>query len=311
MRHRTKKHKRKYTKRIQKTKNKLKFSKYKGKKSKKNKKTNKTKKNSKGGTKPTRERKPPTRYTDVFATSSTIKKVKKAKPKKAKPKKGKPKKTKPKKQRKPNFYFWYKRLREERKTKRDALRNIIRLQNEAKEKKLDRIEVYPSRSYDYDELQPGVKEEKPHYIFNLKNNVQDYINLYKNAFPIGELKKIRKDEFKDILFDNILKDYENANIYFSPEEQALLHLHIEKKIEELQNEMFNNEDINRTPEELEYIKKLYTDIKDEDEEDEDEDEDEDEEDEDDEDEEDEEEDSSSEDDDDDVKLVLQQPPDEE
>ena len=296
MRHRTKKHKIKYTKRIQKTKNKLKFSKYKGKKTKKHKKTNKTKKIRKGGTRPIREKRPPTRYAEEFASNTPITKTK-AKPKKKS--KAKPKKeSEDKPKRKPNFYFYYKRLREGRLAKREALKNIERIKEKVRERELDKAETLVSRLWDYDEEEPGepIGPIKP--IFTIRNTVKQYIDLYNNAFPIGELKIITKNEFKDILFVNILQDYESANIFFTAEEKALLRLDIDKSVNRMPDEKFKTNDINLTPEKLENIKKLYNDIMDEEDEDSSS-------------EEDEDEDEEDEDEDEDVEIILHQSPEEE
>lgn len=257
MRHRTKNHKRKYTKRIQKTKNKLKFSKYKGKKTKKHKKTNKTKKNRKGGTRPIRKKKPPTRYAQEFAQNKPITK-RKAKPKKES--KAKPKKEsedKPKKKRKPNFYFYYKRLLEGRKAERDARKNIKRLQEVTRQRELDKMETRASRVWDYDEEEPGEPIGPIEPIFTIRDTVEKYINLYKNAFPIGELKKFSKNDFKNILFANILEDYERNDISFDHEEKSLILLLIDENVDRMLDENFKTEDINLTDEELINLIKQY------------------------------------------------------
>ena len=236
MRHRTKKHKIKYTKRIQKTKNKLNFSKYKGKKTKKHKKTNKTKKNRKGGvgpdrTKKTREKTKPydrprreigqksmtfaeEQARDAAKREEEIKRKREERKRKEKEaeklakesaKKITTEKSDPKSKgwrgRKPNFYFYYKRLREGRKAERDALKNIKRIQEETHERELDRMETRAARVWDYDEEEPGEPIGPIEPIFTIRDTVQQYIDLYKNAFPIGELKKFSRLNINNVSFN--------------------------------------------------------------------------------------------------------------
>ena len=296
MRHRTKKHKIKYTKRIQKTKNKLNFSKYKGKKTKKHKKTNKTKKIRKGGVGPdktkktrkeTREKTEPydrprrergqksmtlaeEQARDAAKREEEIKRKREERKRKEKEaeqlaresvRKITTEKSDPEaigwQGRKPNFYFYYKRLREGRKAERDALKNIKKIQKEALEKELDRMETRHSRVWDYDEEEPGESIGPLAPIFTIRDTVQKYINLYKNAFPFQEISNFSKKDFKDILFANILEDYKNNGISFYPEQKDLISVLIDKNVNPMPDEDFKSEDINLTDEQLIDLINLY------------------------------------------------------